>query len=128
AVDVRLELERERALEGDELEVVVSVEAANGADRLELLIDVPRGLEVADGDNPTAFHLRDGETRDVRLELRCARWGGYRVGRVLLRARDRFDLVTWEWAVDVRLPLKVYPREEFLRELLRPAETQVFSG
>ena len=128
SVDIHLELERARALEGDELEVVVGVEAASGPDRLEVLLEVPRGLEVAGGDNPTALHLRDGETRDVRIDLRCARWGGYRVGRVLLRARDRFDLVAWEWAADVRLPLKVYPREEFLRELLQPAETQVFSG
>ena len=128
SVDIHLELERARALEGDELEVVVGIEAASGADRLEVLLEVPRGLEVAGGENPTALHLRDGETRDVRIDLRCARWGGYRVGRVLLRARDRFDLVAWEWAADVRLPLKVYPREEFLRELLQPAETQVFSG
>jgi uncharacterized protein (DUF58 family) len=127
-VEASVSLERERALEGDELELVVRLEAAAGADRLEVLLDVPRGLVVAAGENPTALHLGDGREREVVLGLRCARWGGYRVGRVLLRARDRFDLVTWEWTADGRLPLKVYPREELVRELLQPAETQVFSG
>jgi uncharacterized protein (DUF58 family) len=33
-----------------------------------------------------------------------------------------------ELVLDCRQPLKVYPREESIRQLLRPRETQVFSG
>jgi uncharacterized protein (DUF58 family) len=128
AVDVRLDLERERALEGDEVESVLTLDASGGVDRLEMLLEVPRGLGIVDGRNPVAFHLGNDEVRPHVLRLRCGRWGGYRVGRVFFRARDRFDLVAWEWDVDVRAPLKVYPREEVVRELLQPAETQVFSG
>jgi uncharacterized protein (DUF58 family) len=127
-VAVAVHLERDRALEGDELDVVVRLDAGHGAGRLDLLLEVPRGLELVESPNPVAFRLRDGESRDVRFRLRCARWGGSRVGRVFLRGADRFELTAWEWHVDVRSPLKIYPREEFVRTLLRPAETQVFSG
>ena len=128
AAVVVVDLERERALEGDELALVVTVDAAAPVDRLELLLDVPRGLDLADGDNPVAVRVAARESRRHVLELQCARWGGYRVGRLFLRAHDRFDVVAWEWSVDARVPLKVYPREERIRALLQPAETQVFSG
>jgi uncharacterized protein (DUF58 family) len=36
--------------------------------------------------------------------------------------------VTWEWQAYDPQPLKVYPTEETVRALLRPLETQVFSG
>jgi uncharacterized protein (DUF58 family) len=45
-----------------------------------------------------------------------------------LRHTDRFGFVTHEWRVDTDQTLKVYPREESIRELLRPLDTQVFSG
>lgn len=127
-LDAAVELERERALEGDELELALVLEASRTVERLEIVVDVPRGLEVAEGKDPAAVRLAAGEARRLVLRLRCARWGGYRVGRVVFRARDRFDVAAWEWEADLRAPLKVYPREELVRELLRPADTQVFSG
>jgi uncharacterized protein (DUF58 family) len=127
-VDATVTLERERVLEGDELDAVVSLEAAAGAERVDVLLELPQGLVVADGPNPVAVHLRERERRELRFRLRCDRWGGYAVGRVFLRARDPFALLRWEQELDRRAPLKAYPREELLRTLLRPQETQVFSG
>jgi uncharacterized protein (DUF58 family) len=127
-VDAQVRLERERALEGEDLKAVVELVAEKGADRLELLLELPRGIDVQGGENPTAVWIGDGDRRRVTLRLGCERWGGYRVGRVFLRACDRFGFASWEWQVDRRTPLKVYPREEFIRHLLRPLETQVFSG
>ena len=127
-VEATVALERERVLEGDELDAVVTLEAAVGAERIDVLLELPHGVAVAEGANPVAVHLRDRETRELRFHLRCERWGGYAVGRVFLRARDPFALVRWEQEVDDRQPLKVYPRAELVRTLLRPLETQVFSG
>lgn len=127
-IDVAVALERERALEGEELDVSVTLAAETGADRLEVLLELPRGITVVDGDNPAAIRIRDDERRVVPLRLRCERWGGYRIGRVYFRAADRFGFTSWEWLVDDRSALKVYPREELVHELLRPVETQVFSG
>ena len=127
-ISVTVEPERERTLEGDELALVIAVDAEAGATRLDVLLDVPRGLAVADGAAVTTLRLGDGERRELRLRLSCLRWGAYRVGRVFLRARDALGFASWEWAVDARRPLKVFPREQALRRLLRPVETQVFSG
>ena len=127
-IETDVELERERALEGEELEARVALTAETGAARLEVLLELPRGIGVTDGHDPASISIGHDDRRDLRLRLCCERWGGYRVGRVLLRAHDRFGFVAWEWEVDRRSPLKVYPREEFIRDLLRPLETQVFSG
>jgi uncharacterized protein (DUF58 family) len=64
----------------------------------------------------------------VELRLRCARWGAYVVGDLLLRAHDRLELFGYEGTLDRRAPLKVYPRAEQLRSLVAPLETQVFTG
>ena len=62
------------------------------------------------------------------MPLRCSHWGAYEVGRVLWRARDRFGLVTFEGSAGEPSHLKVYPRGETLERMLRPMETQAFSG
>ena len=55
-----------------------------------------------------------------RYGRRCGDAGPYRLGRVFLRTEDVFGLFRYETAVDRRLPLKVYPTEAAVRELLRP--------
>ena len=45
-----------------------------------------------------------------------------------LIAHDRFRVFRYERSLDFKLPLKVYPRPEVVKELLRPLETQVFTG
>ena len=128
AVEVAVALERERALEDEEVEIEVSLDARVGAERVELLLELDQDLVLAEGDNPRALRLRDGEQRAIEYRLRCARWGAFRVGRLHLRTEDGFGLFRYEGLADRRVALKVYPREEAVRALLRPFETQVFSG
>ena len=128
AFDATVELDRERALEGDEVEVRVSLVAAVGAERVEVLLELPRELEVESGDNPVLLRLADGERRELTLRLRCTRWGAFRIGRLYVRTHDALGLFRHETALDRRLPLRVYPSEESVRALLRPLETQVFAG
>jgi uncharacterized protein (DUF58 family) len=127
-IDVDVRLDRERALEGDELELVVAFDADVGADRLDVFVELPRDLALADGENPVTIRIVDGERRELRYRLSCSRWGAFRVGRVFLRARDALGFASWEWHSEVRRVLKVFPREEAVRALLGPMETQVFSG
>jgi len=127
-IDARVELERERALEGDEVEIRVTLSAQAGAERVEVLLELPRELRVVDGANPLLLRLRDGERRELAFRVRCTRWGAFRVGRVYLRAQDGFGLFRHEVALDRRLPLRIYPTEELVRSLLRPLDTQVFAG
>jgi uncharacterized protein (DUF58 family) len=127
-LEATVELENERTLEGDELDVSVTLDPAAGAERLDVLLELPPGLSLAEGENPIAIHLPDRRRRELRFRIRCERWGGYAVGRVFVRARDPFALIRWERELDRRAPLKVYPREELVRTLLRPHDTQVFGG
>ncbi|MDQ5822215.1 MAG: DUF58 domain-containing protein [Actinomycetota bacterium] len=126
-VDTRVTLDRERALEQDEVVLTVTLRAAEPIERVEVLVRLPGALEVADGANPFALRLGTATTtRDVRL--RCSRWGGYRLGEVHLRIRDRFGVFVYEQRVDELLALRVYPRPEEIRRVLPPLETQVYSG
>jgi uncharacterized protein (DUF58 family) len=127
-LEASVELESERTLEGDELDVSVTIDSEAGAERLDVLLELPPGLSLAEGENPIAIHLPDRRRRELRFRIRCERWGGYAVGRVFVRARDPFALIRWERELDRRAPLKVYPREELVRTLLRPRDTQVFGG
>jgi uncharacterized protein (DUF58 family) len=127
-VMVDCQVERERTLEGDEVEVTLGVEAATGAERVEILLELPHELSVAEGHNPHIMHLGDGRRREISYGLSCNRWGAFRIGRVYLRMHDVFGLFRHETVVDRRQPLKVYPTEQSVRNLLRPLETQVFTG
>jgi uncharacterized protein (DUF58 family) len=121
-------LERGRALEGEELTATIRVRSETAVERLELFLSLPHGIELAAGDSPAAIHLPAGAQRDLELRLRCARWGGYVVGRVHVRARDRLGLFVDEGAFEQMHELRVYPREEQLRRLVAPLETQLFVG
>jgi uncharacterized protein (DUF58 family) len=127
-IDAELELGAERALEGDELDLRVTLVADVGAERIEVLLQLPRRLVLLDGVNPLQLRLADGERRELTYRVRCARWGAFRVGRIYLRTHDWFGVFRRELVLDRRVPLKVYPSEEHVRELLRPVETQVFAG
>jgi uncharacterized protein (DUF58 family) len=127
-LEADVQLAVERALEGDEVELRVALQAAVGAERLELLLQLPSDLVVEDGDNPVQLRLRDREHHELIFRVRCKRWGAFRIGRVFLRTIDAFGLFVHETVLDRRVPLKVYPSEESVRTLLRPLETQVSSG
>jgi uncharacterized protein (DUF58 family) len=122
-----LELDAERQVEGEAVTAFLELRAHTTAERLELLLDLPDGLR-AEGPNPQLVHLHAGERHEVELPLRCDHWGAYLVGDVLLRAQDRLGLLAFEQTLELRRPLKVYPRGEALEKILRPLDTQTFAG
>ena len=126
-VSVRVSFDRDRAIEGDEVTATVALLSVRGVDRFELFIPVPPELSTK-GVLAQAVRLRAGEERTVDLKLRCDRWGVFSVGQVLFRARDMLGLRSWEGAVGEPHPLRVFPSEETLRNLVPPLETQVFAG
>ena len=74
-------------LEGEEVERVDRRSRRTLAiDRLELLLVLPAGIEVVDGVDAFALRLAAGEERELRVQLRCSRWGLYEVGALELRA------------------------------------------
>jgi uncharacterized protein (DUF58 family) len=127
-LDAHVILGSERVLEGDDVEITIVVEVETGVARAEVLLELPSELVAQHDDNPRILHLEDGGHYELRLSLSCSRWGAFRLGRVHVRTHDAFGLFRHEFAFDCRVPLKVYPREEMLRTLLRPLDTQVFLG
>jgi uncharacterized protein (DUF58 family) len=126
-IKVWVHLERDRMVEESEQEVEVEVEAAAGAQRAEVLLVLPSGLEAV-GDNPVARRLPPRTARELSFRVRARRWGAYRLGEVAVRTTDRFGFFSYEARLDESRPLKVYPHPEWLRTMLRPLETQPFGG
>lgn len=122
------EVDRERALEHDELGVELTVGSDRPVERVEIALAVPDGLEVASGSSAVSVRLGRQDERRIELKLRCTRWGNYDLGDVRLRATDRLGLSVWEARVDRRTRLRVYPLPETLRQIVQPVATQPFSG
>ncbi len=127
-VGIRLSVDRDRALETDEIDAELEVNARSAIDLLEINLLIPRGLKVVEGDIPCGIRLGAAEERTLPLTLRCERWGSVALGDIRLRARGRIGMLTWEWRVALPHRLSIYPRPELLQSLLAPLETQLASG
>jgi uncharacterized protein (DUF58 family) len=127
-LSVAATVDRERVLEGDEMTARVVLEAASPVDRLDVYLRLPPGMEALGGTNPVALRLRAGERRELALDLRARRWGAHVLGPAYARASDPFGFLRWETAAQTRPEVRAYPREDVLRRILQPWETQVFAG
>jgi uncharacterized protein (DUF58 family) len=127
SIRTQAEIERERQLEGRHVDLFVELSAEQTVGRLELLLDLADGL-VAEAPNPMLIRLARGERRELEVPLLCSHWGTYQVGRVVWRVQDAFGLLVYEGRAGEPLWLKVYPRGDTVQRLLRPLETQAFSG
>ena len=127
SIRAQAEIERERQLESRHVDLFVELSAEQTVARLELLLDLADGL-VAEAPNPMLIRLARGERRELEVPLLCSHWGTYQVGRVVWRAQDAFGLLVYEGRAGEPLWLKVYPRGDTVQRLLRPLETQAFSG
>ena len=120
-----LALDRERALEGEDVRATLEVSGGDDASRLDVLLPLPDELRERDRRNPAGVRAGAGH---VELTLRCDRWGAFRIGPALVRARDALAFHTWEATLGAGRPLRVYPSVETMRSLLEPLETQVYVG
>jgi uncharacterized protein (DUF58 family) len=127
-VSVHFTLDRERALEGDEVEAELVVGSDTPVERLELVLVLPRGLELVEGENPLALRLGWEDERTLGLKLRCLRWGNYGLGDIRVRGRDRLGFQVWEQQFRQPRALRVYPSPAALRQLVPPAATQPTTG
>jgi uncharacterized protein (DUF58 family) len=123
-LEVGVELDAQRALEGDEVDARIVLRSPTPVDRLDVYLRLPPGLEVTGGSNPVALHLAAGERRELEVTLRAVRWGAHVLGPTYTRARDPLGLLAWESSAELR----IYPREEVLRRILKPRETQALAG
>ena len=128
AVTIEASLDRDRILEGEDVVLEVRLQARRPVRWLELGIALPAGLGAADRDRVLGLQLESGVERRLSISISGRRWGAYALGRVSIRARDRFGFFSFETTVDRQLLLRVFPRPETFRRVLAPAATQATSG
>jgi uncharacterized protein (DUF58 family) len=128
AVHVAARLLNDRAVEGDEVTVVVDVNAAAPVPWVEVALRLPDGLALAAGPAVDTVAITPGVPYRLERAVRCRRWGGYLLGEVVVRSRDPLGFFVLESETHARFPLRVYPKPETLRSIVPAAETQVFAG
>lgn len=127
-LSARLALERPRILEGQP--VGAALELRNDGQRsveLELDISATERL-LLEPRGPLLLRLGAGSQERIELSISAQRWGAHRVGPVAVRARDPLGLVVWTGRIGSPASLRVFPRQQFLRELVAPLQTQPFLG
>ncbi len=127
-IDLRVDLDDERTVEGGEVQATISAVAQTPVPHVDLYLHAPSALELVDGSNPVSLRLSRGETRELELRFVARQWGGHALTPLYMRVRDPLGLVTWERTVPGAPPLRVYPREEAVRRVLRPRDTQLYAG
>lgn len=125
-VAVGVAVDRQRGVEGQDLELLVTLTAIGRAARVEVAIVLPNGLTAID--DAVIVRLEAGVARSLRVAVRCERWGAYRLGAVRLRVVDPYGMFSATAATRPTTTLKVYPQAPVLRRLLAPLETQLQLG
>jgi uncharacterized protein (DUF58 family) len=126
ALDGVLRLERERALEGEQVCAILTVQAGGAPARVD--VHLPTTARLHSDPVPIALWIRGGERREVRFELAVERWGVHGVGPALVRARDRLGAATVEGRIGQSCELRAYPSVGRLRRLIAPLQTRPVLG
>jgi uncharacterized protein (DUF58 family) len=127
-VSAEIELDRTRLLEGEQVVATVRLHNAGyEAVEVELAPMRSRHLAVAPAET-VAVLVRKGSTSEIAFSAQPRRWGAHTIGPLLIRARDPLGLTLWEGRLGQRVGLRVFPREQRLRELVAPLRTQPFLG
>ncbi|CAN5849351.1 DUF58 domain-containing protein [soil metagenome] len=125
-VAVSVAVDRQRCIEGQAVELLVTLTAIGRGAGVEVTAVLPDGLVAVD--DAAIVRLEAGVSRSLRIPVRCQRWGAYRLGGVRLRMVDPYGMFSATAATRPTTTLKVYPQAPVLRRLLAPLETQLQLG
>jgi uncharacterized protein (DUF58 family) len=128
-LEATVSIDQDRVLEGDEVVLEVELWALRGVTRLDVLVRLPEWLVVEEGDNPVRCGCRPA--RRGRLTFRLARRapGALTCSATCCSvARTRSACSATTSRSRATSSSGSSPREEQLRSLLRPRETQPYVG
>jgi uncharacterized protein (DUF58 family) len=126
ALEGILRLERERALEGEQVRATVIIRSEGAGARVEL--HLPTSPRLRTDPTPIAFWLPRGEEREIPFDLAVGRWGVHAAGPALIRARDRLGVFALEGPLGRSCQLRAYPTVGHLRRLIAPLRTRSVLG
>lgn len=121
-------MDKTRCIEGDALEVSISLESQRAVDELEVGLVLPFGFQLMTGGLRWLVPVVPEEPTVIRVPVRATRWGVHKIGLVALRGFGPYRLVQYERAHDLRQAIRAYPAMEFIRTGPVPPRTQVFAG
>ncbi len=132
-VDWDAGLDRPAVLEGETVELTLTVRASGRVRRLDIAAALPAplvavGVQAPAGAGNAVVRLAAGQTAAVGVRLRCDRWGAYRLGGARLHAEGPLAVTAADASPPSSVTLKVFPRPPALRRLLEPAETRLHAG
>ena len=117
-----------RVLEGDTVDVRLELTANATVDWLALEFQVPARARLLEGRESLVLGLGAGEVRTLRYRINYPRWGSYPVGALRLDGLHRLCTVSSSTERDPTRLVRVYPRIERLRRLVKPLATRPASG
>jgi uncharacterized protein (DUF58 family) len=120
-------LSADRLVEGENVQVTISLTATGDVDHASVSFVHSSGLVVVEGAELATLTVPSGETRDVTLRVRPRRWGVYSFGPVIVTWCGRGGLVGGVVTVEPET-LRVLPKpEEFAAPAAHPF-TRALSG
>ncbi len=127
-VSVSLSLDRDRAVEGDRVTVLVQMKAHRYWRRVVCEIGLAPSLQP--DEPPARFALQPGAggTASATVTLLCSRWGEHQVGPVFILACTRVPLFVGRGVVAATEVIRVRPAPLALRSGITAARTQVYVG
>ena len=126
ALDGELALDRERALEGENVLATITLNNRGAGTRVELR---PPGTDrLRTNAGPIECWLSAGERRAVGFELSVERWGVHAAGPAVVRAWDRLGAFTFECPVAGAPELRAYPHVDRLQRLVAPLRNRPVLG
>ena len=118
-----------RAVEGDEIDVEVTVDAVGSGIPLLAITDAPPpALERVDGEIQFLGRLRSRDAASIRYTV-IARRGRHRFGEIAIRSWSPWSLAVREESIHLDARVKVHPRIERIDPItIRPRRTRAFAG
>ena len=127
-IEIGMKLTPDSVVEGEPLELTVDLTTSPGIRALELAVPAVRGLDFASGEPMLAVTLDDRVPRHVSIQLRAVHWGVHALGKMRTRTYDALHLFRFDGEADTGMVVRVYPRAETMRTLLRPRRTLALTG
>jgi uncharacterized protein (DUF58 family) len=117
-----------RTVEGDHIDLVVTVESTEYVPWLEINIELPPDLVPVNDIRHAVISVPAGGQASVRFPVLANRWGVATPGRVEAVARDRFGLFSATTIMRPRTAVRVHPADGNRRSTVAPRRLRVRVG
>lgn len=126
-VQVATSVDTTRSIEGEPIEVEVTLRSPVAVRRIDVALALPFGVRAVDG-AVRSIELTAGEAHTIGIRVVADRWGSHPIGAVVVRAHDRAALHRYEWALAAPTVVRVYPQPQRIRPLAHASRVQLVAG